>query len=195
MSSRKVDITKLNLKKIGGRIAFIRCKKDLTVAEFAKKVGLTKGNISNLENHKYEPSFKVIVQIYKHFGISPDWLLTGDGEPQKSEGGGNKEQGTTQRVIEMDHADIIRRFQDKSYARDLNLDLVDLERLSPEAYRKVGAYIKGVVDGVRMAAGQGSMYDGPDRRSGERRQRDGPVGDTPGERRSGGDRRRAVGET
>lgn len=58
----------------------------------------------------------------------------------------------TSNIVMTRHADIIQRFNDKSYAMDLNLHLVELERLSPEAYRKVGSYIQGVVDGVRMVA-------------------------------------------
>jgi transcriptional regulator with XRE-family HTH domain len=85
MSRKNIDISKIEVAKIGGRISYIRLFNNMTMEAFASKIGLTAGNISNLENHKYEPSYKVLVEICKIFEINPDWLLTGEGDHYKKE--------------------------------------------------------------------------------------------------------------
>jgi len=81
MSRKKVNISELNLKKVGGRIAYIRIKEGLNQEQFGKNIGLSKSNISCFENHKYEPSFQVIVKILEHYKINSDWLLFEHGDP------------------------------------------------------------------------------------------------------------------
>lgn len=81
MSRKKINISELNLKKIGGRFAYIRLYKGLNQEEFADILGISKGNISAIENHKYDPSFQPISQIIKKFDdVNPEWLLSGEGK-------------------------------------------------------------------------------------------------------------------
>lgn len=81
MSRKKINISELNLKKIGGRIAYVRIKEDLSQEDFGKNIGLSKSNVSCFENHKYEPSFQAIVKIIEHYKINSDWLLFEQGDP------------------------------------------------------------------------------------------------------------------
>ena len=127
--------------------------------------------------------------------VDLNWLLTGNGTPYINM---NDIDGRTSsensNLVESDHFDIFRRFVDKPFAIDLNLDLVELERMSPAAYRKVGAYIKGVVDGVRMEAAAREGYFGPERRHAERRISSDPNQAPYGkDRRCGKDRRKTSG--
>jgi transcriptional regulator with XRE-family HTH domain len=80
MSRKKVNISELKLNKIGGRIAFIRAKADLNQEQFGDNIGLSKSNISQIENHIFEPSFKTLVKIIEYYKINPAWLLTEKGE-------------------------------------------------------------------------------------------------------------------
>lgn len=81
MSRKKINISDLNLKKIGGRVAYIRIKNGLNQEEFGKKIGITKSNVSSIENHLYEPSYQPIVQIIEKFKLNPVWFLIGEGDP------------------------------------------------------------------------------------------------------------------
>jgi len=80
MSRKKINISELDLKKVGGRIALIRDKSGLNQEQFAENIELSKSNISQIENHIFEPSFKSLVKIIEHYCVNPDWLLTGEGE-------------------------------------------------------------------------------------------------------------------
>lgn len=85
MSREKVNISKLNFKIIGNRVTLIRYGRGLSQDEFGKYIGISKGNVSCFENHKYEPSFKVLVKIIEQFNVNPGWLLTGGGTPYQNE--------------------------------------------------------------------------------------------------------------
>lgn len=75
----------------------------------------------------------------------------------------------------------------------MNSGLVELERLNQEAFKKVGPYIKGLLDGVRITSSGCPNYTGPDHRVAERRVKDNPE-KLKGEkdRRSGKERRVAA---
>lgn len=85
MSRVKKQISDINLDKIGGRIAYIRIVNNLTMAEFSEITGLSTGNLSGLESHKYEPSFQTIVKILEIYSVNPEWFLFGKGDPLKGE--------------------------------------------------------------------------------------------------------------
>jgi len=78
MSRRKIDISELNLEKIGGRIKYLRIKRDMTQAQLSEIIGLSKGNISSLEKNHYEPSAKSIIKLSKLFEVTTDWILLGN---------------------------------------------------------------------------------------------------------------------
>ena len=80
MSRKKASISELNIELIGGRIAYIRVAKNMNQKEFGDVIGLSKGNISCFENHKYSPSFDVMVRISEQFSVNPEWLMFGRGD-------------------------------------------------------------------------------------------------------------------
>lgn len=165
----------------------------MSMEEFSSKIGLTKGNISNFENHKYEPSFKAIVEICKQFEVDSNWLLTGIGSPYIKGEKPLPEQEAhapppASDVIELRHMELVRGFSDKQRAYEINRELMELEKLDRDAFMRIECYIKGTVDQVRFAA-EREPYYGRDRRIDERRNGEGnsdlPEG---GNRRTGKDR-------
>jgi transcriptional regulator with XRE-family HTH domain len=80
MSRKKPHISECDLSRIGGRFAYVRLYNNLNQAEFADITGLSNGNISGIENHKYEPSYRAILKILEIFNVSADWLIKGVGE-------------------------------------------------------------------------------------------------------------------
>ncbi len=102
MSRKKVSISELNLTSIGGRVSYVRLTKGLNQEDFGKKIGISKGNISSFENHKYEPSYRVLVQIIEQYKVDPNWLLTGKSE-KHIEGQADGEEGMEQPLnLELD---------------------------------------------------------------------------------------------
>ena len=49
----------------------------MTQAALAKKIGITQGYLSALENGEKEPGATVLLAIAQQFGRTVDWLLTG----------------------------------------------------------------------------------------------------------------------
>ena len=81
MSRKKVQISDLDLSKIGCRFAYVRIKAGEEQAGFAKNIGISKANISSIENNKHNPSFIPIKNIVFKYSLNPLWLLYGEGDP------------------------------------------------------------------------------------------------------------------
>lgn len=170
------------------------------VSDFAKKSSIKQATLFNYTKGRM-PNAESLYNICNNLGVSIDWLLAGKGEPYLSfeakEKSGNKEAEISRKCSpnhsEISDAEIIEQFSDKRSARDLVLHLAELERINSEAFNKVGPYIKGLLDGLRIKPTECCMYTGPDRRIAERRVKDKPEKFKGAkDRRSGKDRRVAV---
>ncbi len=176
-SRKKVRISELDFKNIGDRIVFIRMMHGKTVEEFSQILGISKGNLSDLENNKNKPSYEVIAHIAENFDVNSDWILSGTGKLFKrlyapdTEGSlfGKRESVMGCRFIQADLATKI--FSDAS----------KIESISPAALTEIADYIYRKLS---------SLIHHGERRSVERRGSQQPQGAPDGkERRSGRDRR------
>jgi len=84
-SNRSGLKTRVDWVAVGRRIRELRGF-DMTQAEFARSVGVTKGHLSSLERGEKEAGAAVLLAISQEFGKSVDWLLTGKAfvEPKTS---------------------------------------------------------------------------------------------------------------
>ena len=64
----------------------LRKKLNLTQTEFAEKVGVTMHTVQNWENGRATPPISMYELIAAAFGVSKNWLLTGEGESFNSAG-------------------------------------------------------------------------------------------------------------
>jgi transcriptional regulator with XRE-family HTH domain len=180
---------------LGERLKWIRKEKGLTQKAFSEPLGTSSGYISEVEQGKKTPGSDFLVSLSRVWGVCIDWLLTGEGEPYQTTVAKESQipLGSLPNHSEINDSEILEQFSDKRCARDLVLHLAELEQISSEAFNKVGPYIKGLLDGLRMKPTRCCMHAGPDRRIAERR-----VHDKPGkfrgakDRRSGKDRRVAA---
>lgn len=62
-------------KKLGQRFKDLRYEQDITQDELAKNLGLSKPQISNLENGKKEPSITELKAYSNHFNVPMEYLL------------------------------------------------------------------------------------------------------------------------
>jgi len=92
---------------LGERLLSIRGKSGLTLEEFAVSLGMKSGAyFSDLENGvKSTISSKLIKKICELYHISPNWLLTGDGDMDYSsviqKNGGSNEKNSSGEGIHM----------------------------------------------------------------------------------------------
>ncbi|MCM0757380.1 helix-turn-helix transcriptional regulator [Sporomusa sphaeroides DSM 2875] len=61
------------------RLKYLRSHYKLTQAEFAKAIGLSQGNVSDMERRKFHPSIDTVISVCRYFSISADWILLGIG--------------------------------------------------------------------------------------------------------------------
>lgn len=172
--------------EFGVRLKGRRQKYNLSQLELATKIGASKNTIQRYESGEL-PKGNYLIAIADVLECSIDWLLRGD--DYKDEYNKNSTIESKPRhinVIGIEHSDLIKCFKDKDFAKEINQDLLDLERIDPDAFKKVGGYIKGVVDGLKLASGRGVR---PDRRKHQRRQNDSGKAPDGVDRRSGNDRR------
>jgi transcriptional regulator with XRE-family HTH domain len=82
-SKSKKFLQKTNMT-IQERIKQIRVESGLTQEEFAEKIGLKRGNYSQIELGRQMPTFEVITQIARNFNKSYAYLIEGHEEPSKN---------------------------------------------------------------------------------------------------------------
>lgn len=66
------------MQTIGDRIHDKRMTHKMSMQALADALGKSKGNISEYEKGKYEPSAQTVIALSRIFHVSTDWLLTGE---------------------------------------------------------------------------------------------------------------------
>lgn len=74
-----------NSDTIGTRLKLARVSKNLTIPQVAEKTGISKGNLSTLENDKTKPSADALTLLSDVYGVSVDWILKGETKLQGAE--------------------------------------------------------------------------------------------------------------
>jgi len=65
---------------MNNRLKQIRKELDLSQDEFGKKIGMQSNSISTMESGVRPIVERTVIAVVKEFGVSRDWLETGDGE-------------------------------------------------------------------------------------------------------------------
>ena len=60
---------------MGNKIKVLRLGKQLTQAEMARRIGISKAMISSYELEQRSPSYEVLIKIARFFSVSTDYLL------------------------------------------------------------------------------------------------------------------------
>ncbi len=177
-SRKKVRISELNFKNIGDRITFIRMMHGKTIEEFSAMLGISKGNLSDLENNKNKPSYDVIARITESFSINSQWVVSGTGKLFKRLDFIESEPADSTQ----DKSDLNCNFEQRDLAERILNEAAALEKISPTALLEVADYISGKLK-VLMEYGErrfsqrrenndtGETSNGENRRSGKERRR------------------------
>ncbi|MFC4102069.1 helix-turn-helix domain-containing protein [Paenibacillus xanthanilyticus] len=65
------------MNTIGNRIKAVRKAIGYNQVEFANKIGVSQGTLSELEQDKYKPSTDTVIALNENFKTDLNWLLTG----------------------------------------------------------------------------------------------------------------------
>ncbi|KFK92746.1 MULTISPECIES: helix-turn-helix domain-containing protein [unclassified Serratia (in: enterobacteria)] len=62
---------------VGERVALIRKRAGMNQRDFAARLGISNGGISQIESGKAMPGGDFLLRIHQEFGVDLTWLLTG----------------------------------------------------------------------------------------------------------------------
>lgn len=65
------------LSDIGYRVKCIRKENNLNQIQFAKSIGISQGNLSEIEIGNSNPSAETLISIRTQYNVNLNWLLTG----------------------------------------------------------------------------------------------------------------------
>ncbi|MEK3717416.1 helix-turn-helix domain-containing protein [Paenibacillus sp. FSL R7-0333] len=65
------------MNTIGANIKQLRKINNLSQTNFANKIGVSQGSLSDLESGKSKPAIETVISICTVFGCSYEWVLTG----------------------------------------------------------------------------------------------------------------------
>lgn len=63
---------------LGIRIALLRIEKGISQAELAKRLRVSASAVGMYEQGRRMPSLDLVVRLAREFGVTTDYLLTGD---------------------------------------------------------------------------------------------------------------------
>ena len=114
----------------GGRIVELRELMKFSQKDFARKIGITQGALSQIERDKSQASFETIRKISDEFNVNCNWLINGAGEVLLDKPQSNQDRGffksTTEKayiplIKEEAHAGYISGYNDKEYFKQLDV--------------------------------------------------------------------------
>lgn len=74
------------MSEIKDRLKLFRKDKNLTQEDVATQTAISRTYISTIEAGRQDPSFSFVKTLSKTYGLSIDWLLTGEGEMMRGKG-------------------------------------------------------------------------------------------------------------
>lgn len=135
--------------KLSERIKFVREKLGISQSVLAKELGLESPMaISSYESGKTEPDTSKLIKLSKMANVTLDWLLTGEGEMKRGEGGEKPliaaEPAVTYGPRDAEVSEIVQWVKENPTDKKLILKLIKSRKLAKEAFEGFG--VKGLVE-------------------------------------------------
>lgn len=140
-------------KRFGDRLKHLRSTTGLSQIEAAKKVGISYASLQNHEGGDI-PNQNNIQKYIDFYGCNKNWLITGvggTGVDTSIQEESTQRQDVKNNIVDFQHDEVIRKFEDKEFAKELNEALVIIEKLSKSTFREIGYYIKGAASALQSA--------------------------------------------
>lgn len=129
------------------RLMYILDELNLGPGALADKLQISKDRIKKIKYGKAKISTDIALLIEQVFGFDFKWIMTGMDSPYSPENTNQKPK--TSNVFEYRHMELIREFDNKQLALNITHDLIELEKLDPESFKRIESYLKGAVDTIR----------------------------------------------
>jgi len=110
----------------GTRVVKLRELLNFSQQDFAEKVGITQGALSQIESGKSQASFDTLRKISDEFNVNCNWLIRGLGEVLIETARARRDIRTAEKasiplIKEEAHAGYVKRWQDKEYINQLDV--------------------------------------------------------------------------
>lgn len=70
--------------KFSERAARLRIEKEVSQAEAADAIGISRAYLAGIETDADKPGRDTLIAMANYYGVSVDWLSTGEGEPAQT---------------------------------------------------------------------------------------------------------------
>lgn len=118
---------------LGDKVRAVRTHLQLSTRSFADLFGVTQSNISKMENNDVRPSAEMLAEIVRRWGVSAQWLLTGEGEMF----GEGAQTGSDGDMVKYVYRTEIYASAGTGYLNGQEHD-VEIVRMDPDVARKLG---------------------------------------------------------
>ena len=141
---------------VGERVKTIRKEYGLTMDRFGKRLGITKAGISRIESGVTNLTPQMAKSIAREFGISEEWLKTGEGEMRPATASGAAAEIAGRLGLGPWATQALERFMDlKENEQILFLDI--LEKILDPSERQADALLDAESEAIIKAAGEEAM--------------------------------------
>ncbi|MGG1154412.1 helix-turn-helix transcriptional regulator [Brevibacillus formosus] len=65
----------MSVKTLGKRVKFVRKQHNMTQVNFAKSLGISQANLSEIESGKSIPSIEILVSLVTQYKVDMHWLI------------------------------------------------------------------------------------------------------------------------
>lgn len=154
MSIKKTHI------ELGLRLASLRKKAGKSQKEMAKSLDIATSTYQYYERGERDIPATVLKKITR-FGVTLEWLIFGEETIssqnqqdfiQEENFVNNSKVVNYDSVIEAEHMQLIKQFRNKELAKDLNFDLLKLEKADPGCLREIKGYLSRMIDDLSYSS-------------------------------------------
>lgn len=122
----------------------------LSQRKFAEKLGIAYRSLQTYEKNATSLTIAMAEKIASLCGISPSWLLTGEGDmAAKEKQTWNVNDVTpayttaeTVNFTDLTHAELVKEFKQKELAKEINRLIVEIEKVDPEELTELKEYLE-----------------------------------------------------
>lgn len=156
---RCIDVPqRANMPNLNERIRKARKYADLTQQALSEELSVSIRALKNYEKDAGKVTVSLVQNIALACGVNEIWLLTGYGDMVEGvasfKRAANSEEFEDDEIIR-EHIEIVRQFEDKLTAKEINLNLREIEVLDRAEFKDAAGYLRGVANMLKKRNQEG----------------------------------------
>ena len=148
------------MTSLNHRIKIARNYANLTQQALCDSIDISIRALKNYEKDATKVTVRVVQNIALACKVNESWLFTGDGEMTKGitsfKKAANSDASDEDPILQ-EHFEIVRQFEDKETAKEMNKHLREIEMLDKSEFKDVAGYLRGVASVLKKSKQRGRM--------------------------------------